>query len=311
MALQWIFPRNGGGWARRYLRYRSNIYRTSMEGDLNPPSPLTLFDFADHDDAVDASQIKEKISDGWRVSDDRVIGGSSEASATMIRTKDDYRRYLAGESVLPISAEQNPESDGEHPEDDDSKTDSTRSGNEFVPFIRWEGSLDTTIGLRSDVQRSGFTAIRSPDFPFDGASLQNLYNALEITCRSDSRLYTINLKVSSFIPDDVFQGHIQRLPTDPNMEEQEDGFTFDKFVLPFTDFRLTARGREREQARVLDDQITIKSIGLTLMDGKDGDFIFDLARVRAVNMHEGAVFEGPPPPPPEKKITTAEDTGST
>jgi hypothetical protein len=308
MVLQWILPRNGGGWARRYLNYRQGIFTTSMEGDLFPPTPLTLFDFGRHDDAVDASQIQEKKSDGWRVSDDRVIGGFSEASATMIRTKNDYRRYLDGESVASMAAEQTPESDAEHIKDDDSKSET--SSKEFTPFIRWEGSLDTTIGVRSDVQRSGFTAIRSPEFPFDGASLQGLYNALEITCRSDSRLYTVNLKVSSFIPDDVFQGHIQMSPTDADVEEEEDGLKFDKFVLPFTDFRLTAYGRERENTRELDDKIKIQSIGLTLMDGQNGDFIFDLARIRAVNMHEGAVFEGPPTPPPEKSKPTVEDTAS-
>lgn len=306
MVLQWLLPRNGGGWARRYLRYRQDIFRTSMEGDLFPCTPLTLFDFGRHDDAVDASQIQEKKSDGWRVSDDRVIGGFSEASATMIRTKDDYRRYLDGESMAPMTAEP----DAEHTEDDDLKTET--SSNKFTPFIRWEGSLDTTIGLQSDVQRSGFTAIRSPEFPFDGASLEGLYNSLEITCRSDSRLYTVNLKVSSFIPDDVYQGHILMSPTDADMEEEEeeDGLKFDKFVLPFKDFRLTAYGRERELSRELDDKIKIQSIGLTLMDGQNGDFIFDLARIRAVNMHEGAVFEGPPPPPPEKSKPTVEDTAS-
>jgi hypothetical protein len=308
MVLQWILPRNGGGWARRYLNYRQGIFTTSMEGDFFPPTPLTLFDFGRHDDAVDASQIQEKKSDGWRVSDDRVIGGFSEASATMIRTKDDYRRYLDGESVASMAAEQTPEPNVEHTEDDDSKT--ATSSNEFTPFIRWEGSLDTTIGVRSEVQRSGFTAIRSPEFPFDGASLQGLYNALEITCRSDSRLYTVNLKVSTFIPDDVFQGHIQMSATDSDMEEEEDGLKFDKFVLPFADFRLTAYGRERESTRELDGKIKIQSIGLTLMDGQNGDFIFDLARIRAVNMHEGAVFEGPPTPQLEKSKPTVEDTAS-
>jgi hypothetical protein len=33
-------------------------------------------------------------------------------------------------------------------------------------------------------------------------------------------------------------------------------------------------------------------------------------RIRAVNMHEGAVFEGPPTPPPEKSKPTVEDTVS-
>jgi hypothetical protein len=75
---------------------------------------------------------------------------------------------------------------------------------------------------------------------------------------------------------------------------------------------LTAYGRERELTRELDDKIKIQSIGLTLMDGQNGDFIFDLARIRAVNMHEGAVFEGrpPPPPPPDERKTTVDDTAS-
>lgn len=287
MVLQWILPRGGGGWARRYLRYQKDMFQKGAESDSFPCSPLGLFDFSRPDDAVDATRVQEKDADGWRVSDDRVIGGFSEASATLLRSTDDYRRYLAGE---PILVEEEQDAD-EPPREDEGAQDSAA---DFTPFIRWEGSLDTTVGLQSDVQRSGFAALRSPEYPFDGASLQGYYNALEITCRSDGRLYMLNLKVSSYIPDDVFQGRIQVPPADRKKEEEDGRLHFATLVLPFTDFRLTAFGREREFNRVLDDKINIKTIGVTLMDGEDGDFCFDLARIRAVNMNEGAVFEAPP-----------------
>ena len=39
----------------------------------------------------------------------------------------------------------------------------------------------------------------------------------------------------------------------------------------------------------MDGAISIESIGFTLMDGKDGDFTFDLVSLRAVNVLQGEV----------------------
>lgn len=58
--------------------------------------------------------------------------------------------------------------------------------------------------------------------------------------------------------------------------------------MPFRDFALTSGGRLRQQQRILDD-VTVQSIGFTLMDGIDGDFTFDLVSLRAVNVLEGEV----------------------
>ena len=69
---------------------------------------------------------------------------------------------------------------------------------------------------------------------------------------------------------------------------------FESFVLPFVGFRLTSRGRQREVFRELDDKVCIESVGLALMDGKNGSFQFDLARIRAVNLLDGTVFESEP-----------------
>jgi hypothetical protein len=45
----------------------------------------------------------------------------------------------------------------------------------------------------------------------------------------------------------------------------------------------------RHSQRILDGAVNIESIGFTLMDGKDGDFVFDLVSLRAVNVLEGEV----------------------
>lgn len=64
---------------------------------------------------------------------------------------------------------------------------------------------------------------------------------------------------------------------------------FQRYILPFKHFVLTSRGRMRQAQRLLDGAVKIESIGFTLMDGKDGDFVFDLVSLRAVNLVNGEV----------------------
>ena len=162
----------------------------------------------------------------------------------------------------------------------------------FIPFVRWNGTIDTRIEENSEVQRSGFCAIRSPEFPFGGADLGGRYNALEILCRSDGRPYSLNLKVDTFIPEDIFQTFINVPPTHEPREEicPETGGKFDRVILLFQHFIVTSGGRMRATQRELDNSVRIQSIGLTLMDGVDGDFQFDLARIRAVNYDERGII---------------------
>lgn len=218
--------------------------------DRYPCTPLDLFNFADNThDAFDAQNVTSKDNDGWRISDDKVIGGFSESKATFI---------------TPQTSES--------------------FSQDFESFLRWEGKIDTTVGLQSSAQRSGFAALRSPTFPFDGANLRGLYSALEIFCRSRTdRVFRVNLRVATPIPDDIYQ--VQIAP------KALSGSQFDRIVVPFSEFRVTSRGREREIDRILDGNICIENIGISLMDGKDGDFQFDLAKIRCVNFHEGKVFE--------------------
>lgn len=274
---RWFLPKDGGGKVRRYIQFRKEMLdRVYRSKDRYPCRPVTLFDFRRLDDAADAMKAQEKDVDSWRLSDDRVIGGFSKSASVFINSDEDYLRLMEGEEIQSK---------------DGSRASSDQSDSTFLPFLRWHGNLDTAVGLRSNVQRSGFAAIRSPEYPLDGANLQGHYNALEIVCRSCGRMYTVNLKVITSIPNDIYQGHIM------NANSQIDGNGnlighFDTFVLPFADFRLTSMGRQREVHRTLDDKIKIESIGLALMDGKNGPFQFDLVRIRAVNiMDDGRIFE--------------------
>jgi Complex I intermediate-associated protein 30 (CIA30) len=300
MIYRYFVPRDGGGWVRRYLNYRRAIMSVDntwiVPSDRGMPSPpLPLFDFARIDDAADARRVSgndtgkashetnnaktvaNNADNSWQVSDDSVIGGYSFSTAKLVE-----------------------------------KNGSNHSKEGSIPFLRWEGMLDTTVGLHSTAQRSGFSAIRSPHFPFGGANLRGLYNALELKLRIPTatvktadgthvtdRVFTVNLKVSTYIPNDIYQGFIQKQETamigsadDDNVDHDE----FDTFVLPFRDFQLTAFGRQRALNRALDDNVTIQHIGFTLMDGQTGPFVFDIRSIRAVNLlPDGRVFDGQSP----------------
>lgn len=337
---------NGGGSFRRWMKFQRIMNKKRWtELDREPNGPITLFDFAYLDDAIDAANVDEsKRKDGWRISDDSVIGGYSSATFQLIRTKDDYQRVMRGESPIslldqlkenggkliedipPTSAtssseekvdekENNEESSDESNEsttdnkkgeeaqgDDDNEEDiieNNDNNDEFIPFIRWKGTIDTrvnddetTMMKNENIQRSGFCAIRSPEFPFGGANLGGRYDGIEIMCRSDGRPYSVNLLVETFIPDDMYQCFISIPPTiEPNSYTcPNTGGRFDRVILLFRHFIVTSGGKMRARQRDLDTLIKLQSIGFTIMDGRDGDFQFDLARIRAVNCDEKGVI---------------------
>jgi len=124
----------------------------------------------------------------------------------------------------------------------------------------------------------------------DGANVGGRYKFLEMLCRSDGRRYTINLKPCTFFPDDLYQLPIQIPPTATDPDAVFPG-NFRRVLIPFMSFIHTAAGRGiRVNQRKLDGAIFIENLGITLMDGVDGDFQFDLARLRVVNYKEGMVL---------------------
>jgi len=300
-------PPGGGGALRRFIRLRRELYEKKFDptkisassNNMNPffvnkdhkegessdteivaTPPLALFDFNKKDDAMDGKAIEfGTTKGGWRLADDGIIGGYSTGSAIFVDP----------------SVQHNQDNDQFH-------NDTDRESNNISPFISWSGIIDTRIGKKSRVQKSGFCTIRSPDCslpPFSyGLPLDTNYNALEIRCRTDSRIYAVNLKVSTYMEDDLYQGFINVKPDDvsPSSSIQDSGDSFTRrsdwitLVMPFRDFVLTSSGRERAQQRDLDGSIIFQNLGFTLMDGIDGPFQFDIARIRAVNYDDGKIL---------------------
>lgn len=186
MVWQRFFPKSGGGSVRRWLRLQKALFLKAMDSEHIFKGPITLFDFKDFHDAVDASNAGFN-GPGWRISDDEVIGGYSRGILQLIRSSRDLKNVVEGKDPEPIAG------NAQQP-------DAAEQG--FTPFIRWKGTLDTRIGEGSRVKRSGFCAIRTPEFLF-GADLT--YNALELKLRSDGRQYFVNLHVNSMFPGDLYQ----------------------------------------------------------------------------------------------------------
>lgn len=256
-----IFPTHGGA-IRRWVQIRKDLFELSSSRFEGPSPPLTVFDFKRRDDAYDVLGCSYSDNGGWRMSDDGVIGGYSRAECTLINSLHDLR---------------SPNESSTDQEAWDIDDVSSR-----IPYIRWRGNLDTRIGPKSFVKRSGFCAIKSPVFPFNGIPVGDKFNALEIRCRPDARSYCFNLKINTIFPDDLFQTIIH-VESDEQTSSTSVDAPFHKVILPFEDFYLTANGRLRQNQRILEGAVQLQHLGLTLMDGVDGPFQFDLASIRLVN----------------------------
>lgn len=328
-----ILPPDGGGALRRLIRIRKEMFEHSLDKQSHssfdqttlPLKPLTILDFQRPDDAADARAVSiGSKQQGWRISDDEVIGGFSRATFTLMNELVPNPRFSStnvtrtnkedgmsssysnssrqDENVLTLSGVD----DANHNQQGQKNNHSNNNNNHVVSFVRWAGNIDTRIGPKSRAKRSGFCAIRCPEFPLGGIPVGEKYNALEVRCRTDGRAYTFNLKVQSYFPDDLYQSLITVQPeevrkeyertsksmtieqeeTRMNHEEVGPAHPYDGFVsvvLPFRDFILTSYGRIKAQQRNLEGGVRIEHLGITLMDGKDGPFTFDLARIRLVN----------------------------
>jgi len=297
MIYRYFYPPGGGGWLRRSTHFQKQILKRIWETpDKYPFGPIVLFDFARDDDAADVmtnrknttsgsstttaattattNQSRWRQRDAWRLADDRVIGGYSESLAHLIRPsimteeKEQEEELVEEETQARIDKDHDEDNDDEGDyEDENSESTDKQLWNTKRPFLRWYGNLDTTVGLESKAQRSGFAALRSPTFHMGGANLRGAYTALEVTCRTDGRVYTINLQVSSSLPNDTFQGMIDVPPTPSGR--------WDRLYLPFTEFGFLGPGGRggrgfaprKVASRIIDDeQVTYETDAATTTD---------------------------------------------
>lgn len=130
---------------RRWVRLNKQLFDKARDSEHILKGPVTIFDFSNPDDAADARKASMgPTKGGWRISDDEVIGGFSRGNMTLIGSSSEFQRYLRGEV---LSSEVNARELNENNDETESKDDN------FTPFIRWNGTLDTTIGETSKVVR--------------------------------------------------------------------------------------------------------------------------------------------------------------
>ena len=212
-----ILPPEGGGAIRRLIRIRKEMFEFSFQKQSSnsfdkptlPMKPLTIIDFSKKDDAADARAVSiGNAQQGWRISDDEVIGGFSRATFKLLHHEPGMGDK---DSFIPVHNENNNHEEDQHKEDQqlsNQLSNQQHQQQQQQPFVRWSGTIDTRIGPKSRAKRSGFCAIRCPEFPLGGIPVGNKYNALEVLCRTDGRAYTLNLKVQTYFPDDLYQSLI-------------------------------------------------------------------------------------------------------
>ena len=87
---------------RLYMKFREEMFKKNFEPLAQATSPIALYDLSRQDDAMDAAKTESGPKDGWRISDDGVIGGYSRGKVAMIRTSADYKRWMAGEELQDV-----------------------------------------------------------------------------------------------------------------------------------------------------------------------------------------------------------------
>lgn len=263
-----FLPWKNGGRMRRWIKAKDQLIARRGRTDHLVKGPITLMDFTDWHDCCDVINSSDSLEDdGWVVTGDEMFGGRSRSTATLIRTPEDFERVKRGDKPVPLFDEKGKAQN----------KDLVVRG--FTPFVRWQGRLDTSIPPESNVDRSGFCAAMFLHYPFDGLTLN--YNALELTCKLDHRKYTIAMSIATMFPDELYKCTIS---------DNEPSGGFKRIVIPFKNFVLTRYGTMVEVQRTIDCEIDFLYAGITIMDGVDGDFSLDLAKIRVVNYHDGEIW---------------------
>jgi len=311
MVLQLILPKEGGGALRRFAGIWGKLYRDKWNDSRPFRGPVPLFDLRRSDDAADAREISRPkrirgLYPGWRVSDDSVIGGFS-TSTIELKEPDSSPPYIRWRGNLSTKVDRQSHL----------ARNVTRSGfaSVMTPEIPLSAPLENRyqaleICCRTDGRTYAVNLHCETYFPDDiyqgfiaggdPAVSKGLSDKPDLKLRSskiDEDQWGIEPGAQHGVGEilDVRELIKQRknliAAQDPNNDPYHgyppDG-GFMRFILPFKDFMLTSRGRMRTQQRALDN-VFLESIGFTLMDGKDGDFCFDLISIRAVNVLEGDI----------------------
>jgi len=320
MVRQIFLPKEGGGSLRRFLAIRQHLFRDKWNDDRPIRGPITLFDFRRHDDVADvresllpATNRRGGIFGGWRVSDDSVIGGYSTSEMKFIEgreTKGETNSNKIAPPFLRWSGTLNTEINRHS----HLARNVTRSG--FAAIFTPEFPLGAPLGnkyraleicCRTDGRTYAINLKVESYFPEDmyqgfisGTGQNNIADQAtnDLADVDDNDTHNTAVDQTDEEEEQILdvREHLKARKKiissqDPNNHPYHGHppAGFQRLILPFKDFALTSRGRMRHEQRDLDGSVNIESIGFTLMDGKDGDFCFDLVSLRAVNIMGGEV----------------------
>ena len=224
----------------------------------------------------------------WISGSDSSIGGMSECSLSFEEGKDEVdedgrqpppgAEGVEGEEPSPVAVV--PEGGG---------------------FLKFTGTVSLECAPGKDLFRTGYCAMRSP--MFEPALDLDVFEGLRMRVRTDGRAYSVNVKVDSIVDEDLYQGFVL-VPSsfgdakeggdgggdtgveglEEEDEEDEGNAPWVEVELPFRNLILTYGGSPKVEQRKLErgDKVRLQSIGITIADGVEGDFRFDLQEVKAV-----------------------------
>jgi len=325
MVRQLFLPIEGGGSLRRFLAIRQHLFRDKLYDDRPFRGPITLFDFRRPDDVADlresllpAKNRRGGIFSGWRVSDDSVIGGYS-SSLMEFHEGGEARGDNNTNTISPPFLRWSGKLNTEINRHSHLARNITRSG--FAAIFTPEFPFGAPLGnkyraleicCRTDGRTYAVNLKVESYFPED--MYQGFISSTGQKTNNDKVATEKNLadvddnaeaNDNTQTPFDGQEGEQPILDVREHLKARQKIISsqdpnnhpyhghppsgFQRLILPFKDFALTSRGRMRYTQRDLDGSVNIESIGFTLMDGKDGDFCFDLVSLRAVNIMGGEV----------------------
>ncbi|KAI8092962.1 complex I intermediate-associated protein 30-domain-containing protein [Halteromyces radiatus] len=141
---------------------------------------------------------------------------------------------------------------------------------------RFYGYLSLDLPVNPEIQQSGYAAIRSKARASSMFGTPcwdtSLFRYLALRVKGDDRKYFVNIQTDGVIQTDLYQ-HRLFLKTPGQWET---------VMIPFRDFILTNNGMIQEQQIEMYRE-KVKTIGISLMDKKEGPFSIEIESISAQN----------------------------
>ncbi|OBZ80600.1 Complex I intermediate-associated protein 30, mitochondrial, partial [Choanephora cucurbitarum] len=154
---------------------------------------------------------------------------------------------------------------------------------------RFHGKISLDLPTNQDIKQSGYAAIRTKprDQTLFGTPCfdTSLFRYLALRVKGDERKYFVNIQTDGVVKTDLFQ-HRLFLRTPGQWET---------VMIPFKDFILTNNGMiQEDQLEMFREKV--KTVGISLMDRKEGPFEIHVEWVKAMNTEftEGDLDRIPP-----------------